>query len=1383
MHRAGRVVVSCVLLSSALLARDFRQGDQTIQLEKGFIQYAGFVITGGLPSSLTITLTPDPVANHYDLSCNGSGFNTINVAWNFNGATTYQVPLVKTSPGLGTLNCVGNYGTLPNTDYATTSFSVQVSDTGFTSPGNLASDICDPIATSSGELHITERPDLSLGGPLPLSFSRVYGTLINANGTTTRIGNNWMHNFEWLLVLNGKQAQVTFYGGQTIAFVQTGSTWQLASPARYGYQFAGLGNNTYQFLDPRSNLIYTFSGTGNTLGNTSVQDRNGNTLTIALPSNGSSTVSDGLGRTLTITYDANGKLVKIVDQSGRSVSYGYTGNNLTQFTNANGKITNYAYTTAGVLSGLLTATTLPLGNKPVSQTFDSIGRVATQSDSFNNTTTLTYDQPVGLTSFKDPLGAKTIHVNRNYSDLLTYTDPDNQSVAITYDANGHRTSVTDRLGNKVTETYHSPSGYLATVTDVNGNTNTNTWVAQTVGPFTFYVLSKVQYADGSSISYTYDASGNMLTATDQLGKVSKTTYNARGQALTRTDATGHVTTYVYNASDGTLASVTDAAGNTTTYSYDTAKRVSQIRFADTTTESFTYDGLDNIIKTTDANGKSRSTSFNDNNHPLGRTDALGKPTSIFYDTEDRVVKRTDRLGQSTSFEFNELGLQKSVTTPAGEKFTTTYDSHHRESAALDPSGKGLTFAYDKEDALASVTDPLSRKTTFTTDKFGALTNMLTPSGGKYSFNRDKSERYTGGSDPAGVLTSILYDARGAMTYFAIGSFAGGSPTQQFSYNDAGQLTKTQDPNGGTWSYGYDQGGRLGLIIDPLDRHTNYSYDKRNRVNAIQTAIGQLSITYDGPGNLTRRLYTDGTDLNYTFDDNHRLIAGPGATFSYDANGAMTGSNGLGITRDANGRIASITYATGKTVRYAYNAVGLLASVTDWVAGSTTFTYDAAHQLVAMKRPNGLGTQYTYDLDGRVASITEDAGSSIVIKRDAAGKKISETRTQPQSVPAAPLLAAGVSPLTFDGAHQVTGFTYDSLGRLNQDAIRKYTWDLASRLQSYAGLDGSATAGYDGFGLRTSVNASSGARIFIWNYATSLPTLATVQDATANPATDRRYYVYSPDGALLYAIDAAVTNGTNARHFYHFDELGSTTLLTNDAGAITDSYAITPYGETVTANGSTENPFTWLGQFGVMQESSTGLYHMRQRYYDSATARFLSQDPIASGDPLQSNPYRYARANPLAFVDPSGLMPEVIPASGLGNLDGESLSRLVIRGRDPLAFLSKLPNAGYVSEELLNSGLRVVDGEGRGEGGRDGVDPYFFALGGNWNPCGPPIGTGRIKIVELVRAVRVLGVSEEGSSGVSSTGGLDFRRIVEAFRQLAPPTIAGEGGYSGPRTPF
>lgn len=337
-----------------------------------------------------------------------------------------------------------------------------------------------------------------------------------------------------------------------------------------------------------------------------------------------------------------------------------------------------------------------------------------------------------------------------------------------------------------------------------------------------------------------------------------------------------------------------------------------------------------------------------------------------------------------------------------------------------------------------------------------------------------------------------------------------------------------------------------------------------------------------------------------------------------------------IGRDTDGRIAKITYAPSKTVTDTYNSQGLPTVISDWINGSTSLAYDTALELTTFTRPNKLATHfsYDYDKDGRVASITEDAGASIAITRDGAGKVVSETRTLPAAASAAPGVAAGVLPLSFDAADQVSGFTYDGMGRVTADLVRGYSWDLASRLTSRSGADGSATANYDAFGDGTSLTSSSGTQNLVWNYATALPSIATVQ----NGSTDQRYYVYLPDGTLLYAIDAA----TNARTFFHFDENGSTSLLTNDAGTVTASYVITPYGETVTQKGSTQNPFTWLGAFGVMQEGTTDLYYMRARYYNSTTARFLSPDPVFSADPKAINPYQYAVGDPLSVVDPMGL---------------------------------------------------------------------------------------------------------------------------------------------------
>jgi len=1083
---------------------------------------------------------------------------------------------------------------------------------------SLAHFFGEPISSATGELYAPPvPPDLALGGPLPLNFERYYASQTLASGIVTRIGNNWMHNFEWLLSLNGSQATVTQYGAKTITFNQSAGNWMLAYPDQFGYQFVSPSANTYQFLDPRTNLIYTFSGTGSTVGNTSIQDRNGNTLTIALPSNGSSQVTDGLGRSLTLTYDSNNRLMKVADQTGRFVSYGYTGNDLTQFTNANGKMETYTYTTAGSEIGLMTSAPLPLGNKPQSQTWDQNARVVTQTDSLGNMATMTYDQPPGSAAYKDPTGVSTTDTSENYSDFLTYTDPDAHMLSVAYDSTGRRNSVTDRMGNNISMTFHVPSGYVASVTNANGNTTTNTWQPQVSGPFTFYVLTKVLYADGTSTSYTYDPSGNVLTATDQAGKVTKYTYNSRGQELTETDPVGRVAKSTYNA-DGTLASFTDAAGNMTTYGYDALKRGNLITFPDGTTQSTTYDNLDHVVASGRGSGNGTTYTFNDNGKLQSTSNGSGSPSTTTYDTNDHILKETDGLGASTSYVYNQLGLNKSITTPLGLTYTFNYDAHHRLSGWLDPSGNGLSFGYDKEDAPATVTDALSRKILFTADPLGLLTQVTTPLGENYSIIRDKLQQVTSVTDPSGIATSATYDPRGLVNGISVGGLS-----STFLRDDSGLFTGVTDPNGKYWTYGYDTGGRLSTRTDPLARSTAYSYDVLDRLIGAQMPIGSVAFTLNSGGDILRRLYSDGTDLNYTYGGGS-LTAAPGLMLSYNAEHQITGSNGLDITVDADGRAISITYAVGKTVNYTYTPVGLLGSVTDWIGGSTTFTYDAAHQLILMKRPNGLGTAYTYDPDGNLASITEDAGSSIMVQRNAAGKVLSETRTQPQF----PMLASGMLPLAFDAADQVAGFNYDALGRLNADFLRTYQWDLASRLTSYSGVDGAATATYDGLGYRTSQTSSAGVRNFIWDYSTSIPSLATVQNGSA----DYRYYVYEPSGSLLYSIDAA----TNARHFYHFDEYGSTVLLTNETGGITDSYGISPYGETVTQNGSTDNPFTWLGQWGVMQEGSTSLYYMRSRFYDSATARFLSPTPVWSADPQRVNPYQYGLANPLAFADPTGL---------------------------------------------------------------------------------------------------------------------------------------------------
>jgi RHS repeat-associated protein len=90
-----------------------------------------------------------------------------------------------------------------------------------------------------------------------------------------------------------------------------------------------------------------------------------------------------------------------------------------------------------------------------------------------------------------------------------------------------------------------------------------------------------------------------------------------------------------------------------------------------------------------------------------------------------------------------------------------------------------------------------------------------------------------------------------------------------------------------------------------------------------------------------------------------------------------------------------------------------------------------------------------------------------------------------------------------------------------------------------------------------------------------------------------------------------------------------------------TYTYEPYGTKRSAvkniTTAPSNPMQYTGQ---RFDSATSLSHLRARMYDSATGRFLAQDPLAApiAAPYMSS-YAYAGDNPMALVDPSGMASE------------------------------------------------------------------------------------------------------------------------------------------------
>jgi len=118
---------------------------------------------------------------------------------------------------------------------------------------------------------------------------------------------------------------------------------------------------------------------------------------------------------------------------------------------------------------------------------------------------------------------------------------------------------------------------------------------------------------------------------------------------------------------------------------------------------------------------------------------------------------------------------------------------------------------------------------------------------------------------------------------------------------------------------------------------------------------------------------------------------------------------------------------------------------------------------------------------------------------------------------------------------------------------------------------------------------------------------------------------------------SLTNGSRGSgntFFYVSDGLGSTTGLTDAAGALKAAYSYDAWGGLRQSFDVTGNRRLFTGhEF----DTETSLYYFGARYYDVTTGRFLTTDPAKGHiqQPASLHHYFYANQNPLRFTDPDG----------------------------------------------------------------------------------------------------------------------------------------------------
>ncbi len=1105
----------------------------------------------------------------------------------------------------------------------------------------------EPVALATGEYLWGPEKIVNLGGPLPLTVSLWHaGRLARENlsgNADCFIGHNWLHTYMLSIEQEGDTSiTISFLQGKRLRFIYQEGQWQLADADAVPYQLRQDGGGCFHLMDPKAARIYSFLADGRLKR---VQDRNGNEHVITYVDEvqetdirSINTITDGLGRSLTsgpfridanrmaVLYQTNGYITSIKDMLGNTTQFRYTS-----------EIGDSGYQ--------LTAETRPLGNTPWTNTYDSQGRVVSQTDAYGNTWTFDYDAPeAGVTRITDPEGQEFFSRHDDGAVWTGFSDPSGKGYSLINDETGRPTELTDRLGDTTVFTYHAPSGRLASMTDAKGHTTTWTYEPQEqifTNPdneqtftFTFYHLSRIDHADGTFDAFSYDGKGNLLSQTDRGGHAWSYIYNERGQVLTATNPLGGKITYTYNA-DATPASRTDSDTGTTTYGYDNYKRLVLVTYPDKSTLKSAYDKEDHLTSLTDELNRTTNFTWDANGNLVATTGPDGGTVLYEYDLMDRLVKTTNRLGTASTRTYDRLDRLAGTADATGVADAYQYDSRGWLDR-VTRGGKTWTMTYDDEGVPVTRTTPLGRTTTDITDTLGLVASVVDPMNGTTSYGRDAMNRITSITAPDSMITTYAYNALGLLS----GVTLPGGETVAYSYGNMGNLTRIKDFNGSSWDFDYTTMGRLGTLTDPLSRTVQYTYDSRGQLNsATYPDASTQNITYDAAGNVTRRQYSTGLDLAYSYDARNRLLTTNDLSLTRDTEGRITatadGEALFGATYDDAGRLKTATYNSVFTVTYTYdvgeNGTGLLTRISDDLTNTQiTFTYDDDKRLTATGLPNDKSITQTWDKADRLLRLQSGDHVDLSFTYDTGGRITAMNMTAPLTLES--YMPTVKRALSYDAASQIstTGFNYDARGRMTAAPGWAYGWDGASRLTTV----GDAILAYNGMGdLRTRTSGGATSH-FYTNHAIGLSPVVAEKNDTTGLIT--RYYVWTPEGRLLYMID---TTDGNKVYLYHFDQAGNTLALTDAVGAVVNAYAYDPYGRLLARTGTVTQPFTFAGAWGVRQEGESGtLYHMGARYYDAEKVRFITPEPLwpQLEEPRAVNPYQYAYADPLRYIDPTGL---------------------------------------------------------------------------------------------------------------------------------------------------
>ena len=850
--------------------------------------------------------------------------------------------------------------------------------------------------------------------------------------------------------------------------------------------------------------------------------------------------------------------------------------------------------------------------------YDIYGNPTVQTDAKNYKTEIVYDGIGRPVLYKYPNGAQQDIEYNNELNYAVVTDVSGKKFKYSYDSFGNLLSESFNEDNewKVTGEYTYDDANRLVMS--KNYTEPQMYIKKTYEYDIFDRLTKETVYDNSDnvqyiVNYTYTSWGSLVKTkaeTDsqdgaEVADISEY-YDAYGRKVKTEKGTGSgaiVTETEYDYQDRVI-SEKDANENVTQYTYDYAGNLLNVKNAANQEISYTYDAL---------------------NRQLSATDANGNTTNYYY----------DNLGRNIKIEMPFSGSEKAVTKNYYDANSNLIQSKTQNNELTDEeSFRTINYSYDNMNRLTQVygdTDYVS----YSYDIAGRITQMFAGN------NENLQSTYS--YDNRGFLASET-DALGLSKYY--------------TYDYAGNVKTMTDKNGAVHTNTYGIFGLTSQISQKgsLQQSLNYEYDSLGRIktktlnDADNTDIS--SYTYDVFGRILTN--TSNAAVNsYTYDKNSNItayelkennIVKNSVTYEYNSINQLTkeiiGDTIMTYSYDNNGNITGKTIG-GIATQIGYNKANLPVSMVTEGFGNEEYGYSLDGNRISEKDTvNNINKQYQYDAKGRLVGEVHSGAESFAktYTYDAFGNRKSETQT-----------GLGTTNYSYDRNNRLLKEEFlNSAGELNKEVnyyydrngnqmkkqellftdegqdgisisgvsgstVSEYSYNLNNQLTGYRSGDVEAYYSYTAEGLRKAKTVNGVTTEFIWD--------------GGNLAAERKsgeitaLYNYGADGIVM-------SNRDGAAEYYIKNIHGDVVGMTDAEGNLTDNYYYDAFGNEQ-SNTENTNPFRYCGEY---YDEESGLIYLRNRYYNSSTGRFITEDPYWNIDNMMYGDEEESPVKDIVFIN-------------------------------------------------------------------------------------------------------------------------------------------------------